>query len=992
MDEISFQTRARTIDHLGREQIADCPTAISELWKNSFDAYAKKVELHIFNEKIPIAALVDDGHGMNRNEFERKWLTVGTESKAVKQEIIIEDMNGLPKRVKQGQKGIGRLSCAALGHLLLLISKRGNSAFVAALIDWRLFENPFIYLHDVKIPVMEFNDKEELYKSIPDLFTSLANNILVGIDDNVNDSEKERRKRLSSAWNEYESQELSEGKESTKVNILETIKDSVFTQEHLSKWPAWNEDSDRGTLMLLSGLHDDIIAQLNTGSILDDDGPTARARARFIQTLSNFTDPFIKDDEKVGCVNFTTSVTSWIGHICYPVIDEVKEFDINDLEDLEHIVDGRVDDNGYFYGRIKAFGEWFDDITIKPAMNYKTRADSHVGSFQIRLGSFEIRQSASTLTKEQHERFVSQTEKYAGLMIYRDSLRVMPYGREDNDYFEIEKRRSFHAGQHFWSNRRLFGRVAISRDNNPNLKDKAGREGLIDNRAAKIFREIVEKILRDTADRFFGKKSDLRSVALAEALKRREDEKIDSDRKKFVRKERARVKKAIEENYFGLKCLFDKLNDISDIMSINDNISDAHSAKKIKDDISDISGQLSLYSLSPVPKNLGSIEDRYKEYRGLELSAKDKIKRLDLSINETLDALVEKKDTDIALSIFRSKRSQLHAQIRKWSINGRQLLEGEINRFNFLVDERNKAFDNSLSECLEDLNLGRVTLSQALNKIDSEYELIESINRQSLSPYVTAIENIKEQIDLEGLAMHSLNESSKLREEINRLNGLAQLGITVEIVGHEIESFDMTIERGLKIIKSAQYNNVQKKAYEDVVFSHQGLSERLRFLSPLKLSGEKVRKTITGKDIYKYCSDFFGDFFLKNNISFTLSKEFGKFTIYDQPARLLPVFINLVNNARFWVCQENLNSREIMLHCEKNDVYISDSGPGVESSDLDSLFTLFFSRKPRGGRGVGLYLCKVNLQASGHTIRYENNKDKQVLSGANFVISFKEEK
>ena len=36
---VSFQTRARTVDHLGREQIADTPTAISELWKNAFDAY-----------------------------------------------------------------------------------------------------------------------------------------------------------------------------------------------------------------------------------------------------------------------------------------------------------------------------------------------------------------------------------------------------------------------------------------------------------------------------------------------------------------------------------------------------------------------------------------------------------------------------------------------------------------------------------------------------------------------------------------------------------------------------------------------------------------------------------------------------------------------------------------------------------------------------------------------------------------------------------------
>ena len=39
---VSFQTRARTIDHLGRGQIADAPTAVSELWKNAYDAYAKK--------------------------------------------------------------------------------------------------------------------------------------------------------------------------------------------------------------------------------------------------------------------------------------------------------------------------------------------------------------------------------------------------------------------------------------------------------------------------------------------------------------------------------------------------------------------------------------------------------------------------------------------------------------------------------------------------------------------------------------------------------------------------------------------------------------------------------------------------------------------------------------------------------------------------------------------------------------------------------------
>jgi len=37
--------------------------------------------------------------------------------------------------------------------------------------------------------------------------------------------------------------------------------------------------------------------------------------------------------------------------------------------------------------------------------------------------------------------------------VYRNGLRVMPYGREDNDFFEIEKRRALNAGREFWVTR-----------------------------------------------------------------------------------------------------------------------------------------------------------------------------------------------------------------------------------------------------------------------------------------------------------------------------------------------------------------------------------------------------------------------------------------------------------------------------------------------------------------------------------------------------------
>ena len=40
-----FRTKARAVDMLGRQQIADASTAISELFKNAHDAYADHVEV-----------------------------------------------------------------------------------------------------------------------------------------------------------------------------------------------------------------------------------------------------------------------------------------------------------------------------------------------------------------------------------------------------------------------------------------------------------------------------------------------------------------------------------------------------------------------------------------------------------------------------------------------------------------------------------------------------------------------------------------------------------------------------------------------------------------------------------------------------------------------------------------------------------------------------------------------------------------------------------
>lgn len=43
-----FRTKARAVELLGKGQIADLPTAISELWKNGYDAYADKLSCNLY--------------------------------------------------------------------------------------------------------------------------------------------------------------------------------------------------------------------------------------------------------------------------------------------------------------------------------------------------------------------------------------------------------------------------------------------------------------------------------------------------------------------------------------------------------------------------------------------------------------------------------------------------------------------------------------------------------------------------------------------------------------------------------------------------------------------------------------------------------------------------------------------------------------------------------------------------------------------------------
>lgn len=980
-DAVSFRARARTVDHLGREQIADCPTAISELWKNAYDAYARTVGLHIYDGPVPMAAIVDDGHGMSRDDFIDKWLVVGTESKAGEDLVSDVHRNGLALRPKQGQKGIGRLSSAFLGPLLLVVSKRRDHPFTASMIDWRLFENPFLYLQDIEIPVVEFAAKEQVFDQLSDMFDTLMGNLWGKSRDPARDE------RIVEAWRRFDVLETQQGRPSTRESIEGVVLDAIIEPRHFRQWPLWKGDKDHGTLLLIGDIGFDLTAQLEDRTSASDPAVN-QAQERLFQTLSNFTDPYADSreiDEGYGAAEFNYSVTVWTGALRRAVISNEREFDLKNLEELEHVVHGQVDEQGVFIGQIKAFGQWLPgDVRIDPKFAVSTRANSRVGPFHLRLGSYQGTLAESSHSAEIHQRIAEKSTKYAGVMVYRNGLRLMPYGREDNDFFEIEKRRSMHAGRSFWSNRRTFGRIAITRDSNPNLKDKAGREGLIDNQATKIFRDLVRNILIVTAQRYFGTDSEYQKQYLPAIQEARARERAEEERKR---------QRGLKRREFRgeLRRLAPELTrTLAELDALAARVRDAPLAQEaeiipLRAALADIKNRSKEFALGGVPRVLGTLEQEYGEYRRNQRRLAELAAGLEQSLCTALEAAKPRAPREIVYSDLSAHGSFLQSRLRKWLKAAKDLQTAEQQRITSLYEQRSKIYHTRTLPLLDDVEQGRISVTQALAQLAMHREATDQENAEVFEPYISALRSLQENIDLDAVASYSMDAVDELREELERLHALAQLGITVEIIGHEIEGFELAISEGLNELPATVK---QTATFAAVKTAHEALADRLRFLSPLKLSGEKLRTHLSGRDIFEYLTRFFGKNLPERSISLEASERFLLFSVYEQPSRIYPVFINLVNNAIYWVQQPRAARRRILLDAQDQQVIVADEGPGVDMDDVKRLFTLFFTRKVRGGRGVGLYLCRANLAAGGHTISYVTDGPHHVLPGANFVIKF----
>ena len=87
-------------------------------------------------------------------------------------------------------------------------------------------------------------------------------------------------------------------------------------------------------------------------------------------------------------------------------------------------------------------------------------------------------------------------KQWTGIRLYRDDFRVYPYGAENDDWLELDRRALASSG-YLLNKTQFIGQVNISRMQNPLLLDQTNREGLRETAEQKVLLETLQYAIQD---------------------------------------------------------------------------------------------------------------------------------------------------------------------------------------------------------------------------------------------------------------------------------------------------------------------------------------------------------------------------------------------------------------------------------------------------------------------------------------------------------------
>jgi signal transduction histidine kinase len=241
--------------------------------------------------------------------------------------------------------------------------------------------------------------------------------------------------------------------------------------------------------------------------------------------------------------------------------------------------------------------------------------------------------------------------------------------------------------------------------------------------------------------------------------------------------------------------------------------------------------------------------------------------------------------------------------------------------------------------------------------------------RDQLQNLTSAVAN-NEPLDDTTAAIESRAES--YRAQLDASVELAQIGMALGIVQHEFASTVQGIRRSIRSLQPWTSNSPElRTVYRDLRAGFDHLDAYLGLFTPMnrKLNREVVE--LTGEQIRVYLRDVFGERLRRHAIDLTWTPAFDATRVAGFASTFLPAFVNVVDNAIFWITFDKDSERWISLDADRGAFIVSNGGPGIEHRIAERIFEFGETTKP-GGRGMGLYISREALRRDGYDLTLDN--------------------
>ena len=866
-----------------------------------------------------------------------------------------------------GEKGIGRLAIATIAPQVLVLTRALRdgvlSDLTAAFLSWRIFECPELNLQDIRIPLLTF----------PGGVLPNAEDVADMVDE-FRSRNKHLRERMDAiAWERIETE-------------LAQLKVDPLGMAELLGEPTLVGDGHGTHFYLLP-------ASPNLEHDIAGD-PDSDVAPPLQKALLGFTTPSFAD--RGGPIISTSFRDHQTDGTLEDLIGKSKFFTRYEYENADHRIWGRFDEYGQFKGSISVYGDIVDDHVIHWSGGKGKKTGC--GPFHIRFAAVEGLTKNSTLPPEEHGRMLAKTRKIGGLYIYRDGVRIQPYGSTDYDWLEIELRRTKSYSYYYFSYRQMFGVVEVDSTNNWRLREKAGREGFRENKPYRDLRGILKSFLVQVAADFFREEG-----VHGERFVSRKREMEEAER--HLRARAGRVKAKRTKFRKDLTAFFDRMETEKPLERVVElgvetearvreagrDTDRARAARRIIDLEREARGHLrrleARYRVSKPRIGMSRAMQRewgdYQEtFENLVVNIRD--------IRDTIESVVTKEVTKAGVDV--SARERMEATLNEVGQSARRETRAGRKDVEKVAQEILTGTQTIARHCVRDLestiraamaDFARRDLTDMNDRqLIKERSALETPIREALDNATRKLDSLRSQlaaVDLKGDSslvdqLEAVEQSNvALKEQAAADLQLAQLGMAIEIISHEFGAAIRSVRSGLRSLKAwADVNQELMSLYQGIRGSFDHLDGYLTLFTPLQRRLYRKAVDIHGWEIHEFLTNLFGQRLARHNVELTRTDAFATAMVRGYPSSFYPVFVNLVDNAIYWLAGQNERlARRIQLDASKRTFRISDSGPGVHVRDRDDIFDIGFTRKP-GGRGMGLHISRATLREAGYDLILED--------------------